>query len=83
MVPLHKKEDRDEMNNYRGVCLLTMASITQGNLVAQSLRWWSNDLSLTDAHQNRFRSGRSTADASATQIMIRLEEDMEDLRRRR
>ena len=81
MVPLFKKGDRNDTNNYRGVCLLAMASRILGRVMAKRLRWWSEHLKLTDDNQNGFRPGRSTADA--TQIMVRMEEDMEDLRKRR
>ena len=81
MVPLHKKGDRNDKNNYRGVCLLAMASRVLGRVMAGRLRWWSEHLSLTDDNQNGFRPGRSTADA--TLIMMRIEEDTEDLRKRR
>ena len=81
MVPLFKKGDKNNANNYRGVCLLAMASRILGRVMAGRLRWWSEHLGLTDENQNGFRPGRSTADA--TQIMMRIEEDAEDLRKRR
>ena len=81
MVPLHKKGDRNDKNNYRGVCLLAMAIRVLGRVMAGRLRWWSEHLGLTDDNQNGFRPGRSTADA--TQIEIRIEEDTEDLGKRR
>ena len=78
---MHKKGDRNDKNNYRGVCLLAMASRVLGRVMAGRLRWWSEHLGLTDDNQNGFRPGRSTADA--TQIVMRIEEDTEDLRKRR
>ena len=48
MVPLHKKGDRIDKNNYRGVCLLAMASKVLGRVMTGRLRWWSEHLSLTD-----------------------------------
>ena len=81
MVPLFKKGDRNDKNNYRGVCLLAMGSRVLGKVIAERLRWWAEFLKLTDENQSGFRAGRSTADA--TQVMIRLEEDTEDLRKRR
>ena len=64
IVPLHKKGNINDANNFRGVCLLSMASRILARVIA-----------------NRLRPGRSTADAS--QIFIRIREDVEDLRRRR
>ena len=49
-------------------------------LVACRLRVWAEEMGLMDDNQAGFRSGRSTADA--TQVMMRLQEDAEDLRGR-
>ena len=81
MVLLHKKGNRNDKNNYRGVSLLAMASRVLGRVMAGRLRWWSEHLGLTDDNQNGFRPGRSTADA--TQIGMRIEDETEDLRKRR
>ena len=81
MVPLFKKGDRNDRNNYRGICLLAMGSRVLGKVMAERLRWWAEFMKLTDDNQSGFRAGRSTADA--TQVMIRLEEDAVDLRKRR
>ena len=58
-----------------------MKSRILARIVANRLRWRSDHLGLTDDNQNGFRTGRSTADA--TQVIIRIEENVEDLRRRR
>ena len=50
-------------------------------VLASRLRWWSEHLELTDDDQSGFRPGRSTMDA--IQVIVRIEEDMEDLIRRR
>ena len=81
IVPLFKKGDRNNRNNYRGICLLAMGSRVLGKVMAERLRWWAEFMKLTDENQSGFRAGRSTADA--TQVMVRLEEDAEDLRKRR
>ena len=81
MVPIYKKRNKNDPNNYRGVCLLAMGSRLLGRVVATRLRGWSENLGLTDDNQCGFRPGRSTTDA--TQVFIRIEEDTEDLRRRR
>ena len=81
MVPIHKKGDRNDTNNYRGVCLLPMANRILARVVAARLRWWSEHLELVDDIQQGFRPGRSTADA--TQIFVRIQEDVVDMRKRR
>ena len=81
IIPLFKKGDKNDRNNYRGVCLLAMGSRILGKIMAERLRWWAEFMNLTDENQSGFRAGRSTTDA--TQMMVRLEEDTVDLRRRR
>ena len=81
VVPLFKKGDLNNPNNYRGVCLLSMGSRIVARIVACRLQEWAEAMGLLDDNQSGFRSGRSTADA--TQMMMRLQEDVEDLRRRR
>ena len=60
---------------------MAMGSRILARVVASRLRWWAEDLKLLDDNQNGFRPGRSTADA--TQIFIRMQEDVSDLMRRR
>lgn len=50
MVPLFKKGDRNDRNNYRGVCLLAMGSGSRilGRVVAKRLGWWAEHLGLLD-----------------------------------
>ena len=81
VVPIFKKGDRNSSNNYRGVCLLAMASRILGRVLASRLRWWAEKIGLLDENQSGFRKGRSTADA--TQIMVRIQEDVNDYRKRR
>ena len=80
VIPLHKKGDKNNPNNFRGVVLLAMGSRILARILASRLRIWSEKLGLLDDNQSGFRKGRSTADA--TQIMIRIQEDTEDLRKR-
>ena len=80
MIPLHKKGDRGEVNNYRGVCLLAMGSRVLARIVARRSGVWAERVRLLDENQAGFRRGRSTADV--VQIMVRLEEDVVDGRRR-
>ena len=81
IVPLHKKGSINDPNKYRGVCLLAMGSRILAKVLTKRLRRWAESLGLLDENQNGFRTGRSTADA--TQILVRITEDTEDLRRRR
>ena len=67
MVPLHKKGDRNDRNNYRGVCLLAMGSRILGRVIAKRMGWWAEHLELLDENQAGFRKGRFTADV--VQIM--------------
>ena len=80
MVPLFKKWDRNDRNNYRGVCLLAMGSRILARILAKRLGIWVERLGLLDDSQPGFRIGRSTGDAA--QILIRMQEDVEDYRRR-
>lgn len=80
MVPLHKKGDRNDRNNYKGVCLLAMGSRILARVVAKRLAWWAEHLSLLDENQAGFRKGRTTADV--VQMMVRMQEDVEDYKRR-
>ena len=80
IVPLFKKGDRADANNYRGVCLLSMSSRVLARVLAKRLSVWAECLGLLDDNQAGFRSGRSTADV--VQMMVRVQEDVEDCMRR-
>ena len=69
MIPLHKKGDRNDRNNYRGVCLLAMGSRILARILAKRLGKWAEALGLLDDNQSGFRVGRSTGDAA--QVLIR------------
>ena len=81
IIPLFKKGDRNDPNNYRGVCLLPMGRRIVARISATRLKRWAEAMGLLDDNQAGFRQGRSTADA--TQIMMRLQEDAVDLKKRR
>ena len=80
IVPLYKKGDREDPGNYRGVCLLAMGSRILARVVARRLGGWAEHLGLLDENQAGFRKGRSTADV--TQMMVRINEDVWDMKRR-
>ena len=64
VVPLFKKGQRDNINNYRGICLLSMASRILARVMASRLRTWAEAVVFLDENQDGFRIGRSTADAA-------------------
>ena len=80
-MPLFKKGDRDECGNYRGVCLLAMISRILARVLAKRLRNWTEENDILEDNQSGFRPNRSTADA--TQVIIRIQEDMSYVRKRR
>ena len=73
VIPLHKKGPKNDLGNYRGVCLLPLASRLIARILATRLRTWAETIGALDENQNGFRGGRSTADS--TQIIIRMEEE--------
>ena len=58
-----------------------MGSKILAQIIAVRLRSWADDLEPVDENQNDLRTDRSSADA--TQVFIRIEEDLQDLRKRR
>ena len=73
VVPLHKKGSRNDLNNYRGVCLLPLVSRVIARIFATRKRVWAETLDILGENQNGFRTGRSTCDA--TQIVLRIDEE--------
>ena len=67
VIPLHKKGDRKNPHNYRGICLLPMLSRILARILATRLRKWAEDIDALDENQAGFRKARSAADA--TQIL--------------
>ena len=65
---------KDDLNNYRLVCLLPLASRLIARILATRLREWSEAIGVLGETQSGFRRGRSTADA--TQIIIRTDEEV-------
>ena len=64
VVPLFKKGERNNINNYRGVCLLTIGSRILAKVLANRLRDWTEEIGVLEENQQGFRRGRSTADAA-------------------
>ena len=78
IIPLHKKGDKKEVNNFRGICLLPIMSRILARILATRLRNWAEATGALDENQAGFRQGRSTADA--TQIFVRIQEDVKVVR---
>ena len=76
IVPVFKKGDIGDVNNYRGVCLLTMESHTISGIIAKRVGVWAEALQVLDENQADFRRGRSTADI--VQVIVRIEEGTRD-----
>ena len=80
VIPLFKKGDRNNANNFRGVVLLAMGSRIVARIAADRIRIWAEEMKLLDDDQSGFRKGRSTADV--TQMMFKIQEDTTDLIKR-
>ena len=63
-MALHKKEDRKEIINYRGVYLLSILSRILARITATRLRSWIEDTEYIDDIQCGLSTGRSSADAA-------------------
>ena len=75
VIPLYKnKGKRDQINYYRGICSLSMASRILARVMASKIRDSSEEINLLDENQQGFRTGRSIADA--TQILVRMHEEL-------
>ena len=48
VIPLHKKGDRKNQHNYRGICLLPMLSRILARILATRLRTWAEDIGALD-----------------------------------
>ena len=64
IIPLFKKGDKSDPNNYRGICLLPILSRVLGRILATRIRLWAEEMNHLDENQAGFRKGRSTADAT-------------------
>ena len=81
VVPLFKKGERNSINKYRGVCLLAMESRILAKVLTNRLRDWTEKIGVLEENQQGFRRGRSIADAA--QIFIRINEEMDNIKRNR
>ena len=74
IIPLHNKGDKKDANNFRGVCLLPIMSRILARILVTRLRKWAEATGALDENQAGFGQGRSTADA--TQVCVRIQEDV-------
>jgi hypothetical protein len=59
-IPIHKKGDKTDCNNYRGISLLSTAYKISSNILLARLTPYVNEV--TEDHQCGFRRNRSTTD---------------------
>ena len=64
ILPLFKKGDKRDKNNYRGNCLLPFTSRVLAKIIPKRLRDWVEKVGVLDENQTGFRQNRSTADAT-------------------
>jgi hypothetical protein len=76
IVPLFKKGARDNLNNYRGICLLPIGSRILARILATRLREWAEEIGILEENQQGFREGRSTGDAA--QVFLRINEEVKN-----
>ena len=81
MCPIFKKGNRGNTSNYRGICLLAMGSLILARVIASRISSWAEELRLLDENQAGFWQDSSTADA--TQVIVRIQEDVSEYRKRR
>ena len=81
VVPLFKKGERNKINKYRGVCLLTIGSRILAKVLANRLRDWTENIGVLEENQQGFRRGRSIADTA--QIFVWINEEMDNIKRNR
>ena len=76
-MPLFKTGERNSINSYIGVCLLSMGSRIIAKVLANRFRDWTEKIGLLEENQQGFRRGRSTADAAL--IFIRINDEMDNI----
>ena len=63
IVPLFKKHDPNDVNNYRGITLVSCFSKIFTGILNNRLKNWAENNSIISDSQFGFRKGRSTTDA--------------------
>ena len=62
IIPLHKKGDKNNPDNYRGISLLSILSKVFTHIINSRLTHWTERNSVLNDAQAGFRKGRSTID---------------------
>ena len=62
IIVLHKKEDRTECGNYRGILLVAHAGKTLLKIIARRLSKYCERVGILPEEQSGFRPNRSTTD---------------------
>lgn len=62
IVPVPKKGDLTDVNNYRGITLTSIFSKLYSHILDSRLRSWTEENSIMNDNQFGFREGRSTVD---------------------
>jgi len=62
IVPVHKKGNLNDVNNYRGITLTSIFSKIFSMLIDTRLRKWANDNNVLHDNQFGFVKGKSTVD---------------------
>ena len=62
IMPLHKKGDKENPDNYRGISLLSILSKVFTGVINKRLNRWAEENNILSEVQAGFRKGRSTVD---------------------
>ena len=62
IVPVPKKGDNSDVNNYRGIALTSIFSKILSHIIEKRLRNWAEQNTVISDYQFGFRSGKSTTD---------------------
>ena len=62
IVPIHKRGDRNDPNNYRGIMLISVFAKLFSLILRNRLNTWCEDNEVLNEFQFGFRVGRSTSD---------------------
>ena len=62
ILPLHKKGDINNVENYRGISLCNICSKVYGFIINRRLQAWAEEYNITGEHQAGFKSGYSSID---------------------
>ena len=70
LVPIHKKGDVNNPDNYRGISLLSILSKCYTYILTKRLEWWAETQGKIIEEQGGFRKGRSTIDSIFVMIFM-------------